>query len=196
MPTTDEDRFTALFTETSPALLAYAVRRVTVPADAADVVAETYLIAWRRLDTVPGGAEARPWLFGVARRVIANHRRGELRHTAFVERLRASLATLPAPSPPDDEADVVAVNRALATLGETDRELLRLVAWEELSPAEIATVLGVPAGTVRVRLHRARARLRRALEDLEPGRTGTKRHQLTGHVLSGWAPADPDAREA
>ena len=67
-----EERFTALFEATRLPLLAYAVRRVADPADAADVVAETYLVAWRRLDDVPAGACARPWLFGVARRVLAN----------------------------------------------------------------------------------------------------------------------------
>ena len=66
-----EERFTALFEATRLPLLAYAVRRVADPADAADVVAETYLVAWRRLDDVPAGADARPWLFGVARRVLA-----------------------------------------------------------------------------------------------------------------------------
>ncbi|GAB3435443.1 hypothetical protein GCM10027517_04600 [Phycicoccus ginsengisoli] len=93
-----EERFSALFERTHPALLGYAVRRVADPADAADVVAETYLVAWRRLDDVPGGDEARPWLFGVARRVLANHYRGERRRHALADRLRDSLhEVVPAP---------------------------------------------------------------------------------------------------
>lgn len=72
-------RFTDLFDRTHAPLLAYAVRRVADPADAADVVAETFLVAWRRLDDVPAGEAARPWLYGVARRVLANHYRGERR---------------------------------------------------------------------------------------------------------------------
>src|SRR6478672_7119633 len=73
---TREARFEELFARTRSALMGYAVRRVGDPADAADVVAETYLVAWRRLDEVPPGEETRLWLFGVARRVLANHQRG------------------------------------------------------------------------------------------------------------------------
>jgi len=93
-----EERFAALFNRTHRPLLAYAVRRVTDPADAADIVAETFLVAWRRLDEVPPDEQARPWLFGVARRVLANYYRGEHRRVALGERLRTSLAeVVPAP---------------------------------------------------------------------------------------------------
>jgi RNA polymerase sigma-70 factor (ECF subfamily) len=79
---TREARFEELFARTRSALMGYAVRRVGDPADDADVVAETYLVAWRRLDEVPPGEETRLWLFGVARRVLANHQRGERRRLA------------------------------------------------------------------------------------------------------------------
>jgi RNA polymerase sigma-70 factor, ECF subfamily len=82
-----EERFAALFDRTHRPLLAYAVRRVADPADAADIVAETFLVAWRRLDEVPPDEQARPWLFGVARRVLANYYRGEHRRHALGERL-------------------------------------------------------------------------------------------------------------
>src|SRR6476469_3060928 len=97
-----EDRFAARFERTHVALLGYAVRRVADPADAADIVAETFLVAWRRLDDVPAGAEARPWLFGVARRVLANHYRGERRRHALADRLRDSLhQAVPPPEVPE-----------------------------------------------------------------------------------------------
>jgi len=117
-----EERFAALFNRTHRPLLAYAVRRVTNPADAADIVAETFLVAWRRLDEVPPGEQARPWLFGVARRVLANYYRGEHRRLALGERLRTSLhEVVPAP-----EAGGTVVEVAMERLSPDDRELLRL----------------------------------------------------------------------
>ena len=148
-----EDRFSALFERTHVALLGYAVRRVADPADAADVVAETFLVAWRRLDDVPLGDDARPWLFGVARRVLANHYRGERRRVALADRLRDSLHEA-LPPPQVHEASPVEV--ALERLPDDDRELLRLLAWEELAREEIAVAMGLSRGAVRVRLHRAR----------------------------------------
>ncbi|QGQ21165.1 sigma-70 family RNA polymerase sigma factor [Cellulomonas sp. JZ18] len=177
------------------ALLAYAVRRVADPADAADVVAETYLVAWRRLDDVPRDAQARPWLFGVARRVLANHYRGERRRLALADRLRSSLEEV---APPPEPADPVLLT-ALDRLAPDDRELLRLVAWEELARDEIALVLGVPRATVRVRLHRARRRLLAQLAALEAegdAPQAVRRDARTGHVLSGRAVARPVTEEA
>ncbi|VTR76130.1 RNA polymerase sigma factor [Cellulomonas hominis] len=152
---TPEERFAALFDRTHQPLLAYAVRRVSDPADAADVVAETYLVAWRRLDDVPDGDAARPWLFGVARRVLANLYRGERRRHALAERLRDSLTELAV----EDESPATGVVAAMRRLPGPDQEVLRLVAWEELARDEIALVLGISRTAVRVRLHRARRRL-------------------------------------
>jgi len=159
-------RFGQLYRDQGRAILAYALRRVEDPEDAADVVAETFLVAWRRLDEVPNDARARLWLFGVARRVIANRRRAERRRTRLGERLaeslRTDLATQPAPT--DEAADVL---RAMGGLGDDDRELLLLVSWEELSPGEVAKVLGISSLAARSRLHRARRRLRALLEQQE-----------------------------
>jgi RNA polymerase sigma factor (sigma-70 family) len=170
MPVIADDahaRFRRLFDDTERDLLSYAVRRVQRPEDAADIVAETFLVAWRRLDDVPQGAEARLWLYGVARRQLANQRRGQLRRSQLVDRLRAELpgalvAGAGAGAGNEDEraADVRA---ALARLGAEDRELLMLSSWEGLSPGEIAKVLELPAVTLRSRLHRARKRLRAEL---------------------------------
>jgi RNA polymerase sigma factor (sigma-70 family) len=191
---TPEERFGALFGATHVALLAYAVRRVADPADAADVVAETFLVAWRRLDDVPSGVEARLWMFGVARRVIANHYRGERRRNALADRLRDNLQQgvtpleLHEPSP---------VQVAMLRLGEEDRELLRLVAWEELAREEIAVTMGLSRGAVRVRLHRARARLKQAMNDVqrEIDTGAVKRNPQPGHDSCRWASACRDTVE-
>lgn len=168
------DRFDQIFREHFRDLLAYALRRVDEPADAADVVAETYLTAWRRLDRVPDGPEARLWLFGAARRVTANHRRGRMRRDALAERLRSHLAGLPATEEPDDGTAEV-VREAMAALKPDDREVLALVCWEELDPSEAARVLGIPAATARTRLHRARRRMREQLAARGVADTGTPR---------------------
>ena len=153
--TSPSERFTDLFERTHTALLAYAVRRVAEPRDAADVIAETYLIAWRRLDQVPGGDSERPWLFGVARRVLSNHNRGARRRDAMVNRLRADLIDVtPAP------AESSELGRALPRLNADDRELLLLLAWDGLSQEQAAVALGISHSALRVRLHRARNRLR------------------------------------
>src|SRR4051794_11750177 len=160
--------FGGLYREHGRAILAYALRRAGDPEDAADVVAETFLIAWRRLRDVPSGDKARLWLYGVARRVLANRHRAEQRRTRLGERLAESLRTELAshPTPSDEAAEVL---RAMGDLGEEDRELLLLVSWEELSPAEAARALGVSSLAARSRLHRARRRLRTLLEQGESG---------------------------
>jgi RNA polymerase sigma-70 factor (ECF subfamily) len=137
---------------------AYALRRVASQA-ADDVVADVFVVAWRRLDAVP--SEPLPWLLGVARRVLANRRRGERRAAALRLRLAAGEPQTPVASgPPASDPRVAA---ALADLSPRDRELLMLIAWEGLSVSEAAQVLGLRPGTVAVRLHRARRRLALAL---------------------------------
>ncbi|TPG19391.1 RNA polymerase sigma factor [Pedococcus bigeumensis] len=189
-----EERFSALFERTHVALLGYAVRRVADPADAADVVAETFLVAWRRLEDVPVGEQARPWLFGVARRVLANHYRGERRRVALADRLRDSLHEAVQPL---EVREATAVERALDRLPDDDRELLRLLAWEELAREEIAVAMGLTRGAVRVRLHRARTKLKQAMEDIdrETDRVAVKRSSSTGHDSGRWALARRDPRE-
>ena len=144
-----------MFVEHYPHVFAYARRRS--PEDAADVVSEVFLTAWRRLDELP--ADALPWLFAVARRTIANARRSAAR--------RSSVPIADPASVSDAESTVierVEVARAFRRLSERDREVLMLVAWDGLTPARAARVLGCSVPTFHVRLHRARARLARALE--------------------------------
>ena len=165
MPTTSQlARFDALFTELQRPVLAYAMRRTTTLADAEDVAAETFTIAWRKFDAIPT-AEPLPWLYAVARRVLANHRRG----TGRRERLAALLRIEDVATPLRAGEDLAGpVFTALASLSPADQELLRLVAWEELGNQQIAEVLGITPNAVAIRLHRARARFADALSREKP----------------------------
>lgn len=160
-------RFRALYDANFQAILGYALRRVDQPADAADVVSETFLVAWRRLEDAPPG-DFRPWLFGIARNVLLNQHRSTRRRARLGERLRTFLAGSDVSDLADDVAEQDRVRRALAVLSEADRELLTLIAWDDLSPSEAAAVLGIAAGTARMRLARARARFAEALGDAAP----------------------------
>ncbi|SBT45894.1 RNA polymerase sigma-70 factor, ECF subfamily [Micromonospora narathiwatensis] len=172
--TDHEDRFRRVYASNFQPLLAYALRRCEQPEDAADVVAETFLVAWRRGHEMPSDAEVRLWLYGVARRVLANHHRTGLRRERLGERLRQRLRDIAAADPGSEVPERLAVQAALARLGELDREVLTLTVWEGLEPREVAAVLQVSPAVVRTRLSRARARLRDLVsDDLAP----------TGHVL-------------
>jgi RNA polymerase sigma-70 factor, ECF subfamily len=165
MPGQDEAarrrRFEALYAQYHAQVLGYALRRIDSPDEAADVLAETFLVAWRRLEIVPDGERSRLWLYGVARRVLSNHRRGEHRRTQLADRLRDELsAQLPLAEAPGERTALAVAFRSLT---DDDRELLALQGWEGLAPAEIATVLGCSRNAARIRLHRARRRLRAAL---------------------------------
>jgi RNA polymerase sigma factor (sigma-70 family) len=185
-------RFEALYADNFRPLLGYVVRRSSQPANAADVVAETFLVAWRRLDEVPDDERARLWLYGVAHRVLANAHRGERRRSRLGERLAGAMAR----HVPDhaDTVDVSAdVRDALARLPAGDRELLRLTTWEGLTGPEVAVVLGIPPSTVRTRLQRLRRRLRDAIDgpvagEGDTGRDGT---DPSGHV-TGRRPTVPE----
>lgn len=151
------------------AVLGYALRRGD-PDTAADVVSDTFLVAWRRLEAVPD--DALPWLLGVARRTLANHRRAARRGDALRRRLRASRP----PTVADQRTGVDdTVLRAFSRLSNADRELLSLVAWEGLTAREASRVLGTTAVAARVRLHRARRRLAAALELEETSRVAQSR---------------------
>lgn len=158
-----DEWFVALYHAHVTAVLGYALRRVDVAEDAADVVAETFLVAWRRPSAVPRGDGERPWLYAVARRVLANQRRGAVRRQRLGSRLRLEL-TGTVPDPAEAAAVDVDTERLLAGLPARDREVLELAVWEQLEPREIAVVVGSTALAVRTRLSRVRARLRRELE--------------------------------
>jgi RNA polymerase sigma-70 factor, ECF subfamily len=141
------ERFEQIYLEHRRAVEAY-VRRRAPESVVEDVVSETFLVCWRRLDRVP--AEPLPWLYAVARKTLANHRRKLAREGTE----RPELAT----AEPEPLGDSV-LAAAFASLRERDREVLRLVAWEGLSLAEAAAVLACSRVACRVRYHRAKARL-------------------------------------
>ena len=184
MSESSDARFRTLYAAHFRDLLGFALRRTARPEDAADVVADTFLVAWRRLERVPPGDEARLWLYGVCRRVLANHARGDVRRDRLGARLRATLARHAVPDPAGDVAYRVSVEAAMERLRPNDRELLQLSAWEGLEPHELAVVLGVPARTARTRLSRARARLRAELGGDAPS--------PPGHVLHDQGAAEPE----
>lgn len=154
-----DDRLRDLFEAHHDALLAYAARRCPSLTDAEDIVADVFLVAWRRLDEVPDGEAARLWLFGVARKTIGNQRRSLARRIRLQARM-AETAERPGLPPPSGTEPAL---EALSRLPANDQELLRLVAWEELSHAEIAAVLGISVNAVTIRLHRARAKFEQAM---------------------------------
>lgn len=158
------ERFEVLYAEHFRALLTYALRRTAQPANAGDVVAETFLVAWRRIDAVPDDG-VRLWLYGVAHRVLANHHRGQRRRERLGRRLGVVLAEHPVADPADAVGTAALVRDALQRLPGDDRELLRLAIWEGLSGPEIAVVLDATPGAVRARLSRARSRLRAVMGD-------------------------------
>lgn len=161
-------RFQALYAAHWQALFGYACRRADTVEDAADIVSEVFLVAWRQLDEVPAGSQARMWLFGVARLTLNNHQRGQRRR----DRLGGALMTALRENYAEDPSDWMArseaadkVRAALARLPDADRELICLVAWEELTPTQAARLLGINAAAARTRLSRARRRLRQELDD-------------------------------
>lgn len=160
----DPCRFEAIYEAHYRAVLAYARRRATGPADVQEAVAETFTIAWRRLAEVPDGDAALPWLYGVARRVLANQRRGNRRRNDLSVRLRGQhAATLEIESTVLASEERRTVLAALARLREADQEILRLAVWEELSHRDIAGIVGCSEASVAVRVHRARTRLGREI---------------------------------
>lgn len=158
----DRERFERLYRDNFRVVLRFALARID-PERAKDVVSDTFLVAWRRLDDVPD--EPRLWLLGVARRVIAGQFRSDARREALALRLRATRGSgaghADLSGPLAEREQVLA---AFATLGERDREVLRLITWDGLDAADAAEVLGVTKLAFAVRLHRARRRLERELE--------------------------------
>lgn len=155
---TREDRFTELYDEHLEAVRRYMWRRDPSLCD--DVLAETFLVAWRRLEHVP--REARPWLIGVARNVRLNLLRSARRQHALSNLL---IETTPGPEHSDTSHEADAVKAALSMLTEADREVLLLSIWDDLDRTAIAHVLGCSKANVSVRLHRARRRLKATLAE-------------------------------
>ncbi|HEX4815975.1 MAG TPA: sigma-70 family RNA polymerase sigma factor [Nonomuraea sp.] len=167
-----ERRFEEIYGSAYGPLFGYALRRCLDPEDAADIVAETFVVAWRRIEEVPKGDDARLWLFGVARKALANHRRGERRHEQRTRALRDELAASPPAVEPVD-SDLSRLRKVFRALSEDDQELLALVAWEQLDIGQIAKTLDISRNAARVRLYRARQRLARGLAEADIDRPQT-----------------------
>lgn len=159
MTDADTRRFTAVYDAHHAQVYAYAVSRAGRQL-ADDIVSDTFVVAWRKLDAVP--AAALPWLLGVARNVVRERYRDEARQASLAAELRAWVDEANA-DVADGVAERAAVLAALARLRDDDRELLTLMAWHNLSAREAARVVGCSTATFFVRLHRARKRLQEAL---------------------------------
>jgi RNA polymerase sigma-70 factor (ECF subfamily) len=165
--------FTDLYERHAEAVHRYASRRCDRDT-AEEVVAQVFAVAWRRRQSIP--EEALPWLYGVARRVLSEQRRGERRRRRLYERVRGERAAAPdhdafAPAPDD-----AALSEALKLIPALDREALLLTYWEELSPAQVAEAMGCSRATLAVRLHRARRRLRSQIEAADEQRPRRQSH--------------------
>jgi RNA polymerase sigma-70 factor (ECF subfamily) len=167
-------RFEQLYPLVRDPLARYLGRRAA-PDAVDDLFAEVMTVAWRRIREIPHGDEL-PWLYGVARRVLANHRRASGRFGRLLERISIIERGIDpgVALGPSGDPELAA---AMAGLSAADAELLRLWAWEELAPREIARVLGITPNAASIRLHRAKGRLREALE-IDP----RKEPLATGHL--------------
>lgn len=168
-PVKDPRALEAAIRTSAQDVLSYLRRRVDLE-DAADLLGETMVVAWRRVDDLPADPiRARMWLFGIARGTLQNHARGERRRWALANRLRGQLLVAPAPTGSDDG---LAVRDAISHLDPELAELVRLIHWEGFSIAEASELMGVPGSTGRTRYQRAREQLREALTHAEsPART-------------------------
>jgi RNA polymerase sigma-70 factor (ECF subfamily) len=178
--------FERLFRDTRSDLLAYLMRRSQSAEDAADLLAETFLVAWQKIDRIPEGEKARLWLFGVARNLLLKGSSRRRSGSALVERLAAELRAAQVVHSPVDDRWSGMLRTALTALPERDREILTMTAWEGMTPKQIASVTGTSANIVRVRLHRARARLKR---QLAPERPSTHRSDCVTVERDRWIQA-------
>lgn len=153
-------RFEVMYSQHCSAVRTFVHRRID-PVVADDVVAEVFLVAWRRYDDAP--SDTLPWLLGIARGILANQRRGQARRSALYERLASSVPR-DNPEPGRETLGRISpVLRACASLNPRDQEILLLVAWDGLDRGQAARALGISTAQFAVRLHRARRRLQRAL---------------------------------
>lgn len=160
----EAERFERLYEQHFNAVAGYLLARVDREA-AADALAATFEVAWRRIGEVP--SYELPWLLGVARRVLANARRSGARQAALLERMMA--ATPSAQSGDGDGALAVELANAIAQLTAPQQEALLLIAWDGLSEREAAIALGCSREAFAARLHRARSRVRAAIDASRPG---------------------------
>ncbi len=161
------DRFRILYDQLYDDLWRYCQRRSSSHEQATDVLSETMLVMWERIDDIPPGTGARPWLFGVARNQLRKRHETTSRVDRLVERLKLEYSSRRTPSDPAEEANAHSVLETLRELPEDDQELLRLQAWEGLTHSEIGQMFGVTENAVAIRVHRARQRFAALLAEGE-----------------------------
>jgi RNA polymerase sigma factor (sigma-70 family) len=176
----EPEQFTVLFRRHAPHIQRFVVRRLGQDA-ADDIVAETFLLAFRQRNAYDQArTNARPWLYGIATNLIGRHRRAEIRLYRALARTGADPVMESFTDRVDDRVSASTASRrlavALARLSAELRDTLLLVAWADLSYDEVAAALGVPVGTVRSRLSRARSKLRRTLGDANPAALAEEPH--------------------
>jgi RNA polymerase sigma factor (sigma-70 family) len=181
MSSSREDRFCLLYDQSRPQIIAYALRRTKSREDAADIVAETFEIAWRRLDDVPTGAAGVLWLYVTARHVLANQVRRIHRQSDVTARLSEELRGAPLIVEAPDEHGLL-LRACLDSLSSDERELLMLAGWEGLTAVEMGRVLGCSPTAARIRLHRARTRLAAQMAEQAGAPTTMKRSARARHV--------------
>jgi RNA polymerase sigma-70 factor (ECF subfamily) len=160
-----DDGFSAVFDRYAPLVLRFSQRRLDDQDAAWDVVTDAFTTAWRHWEARPGQAELLPWLYAIAGNAVRDQRRAAGRRSRLVARLSALDRATPVADPADGVVLGQSVASALARLPERDQEMLRLVAWEGLTDARsIGLIMGMSPAAVRVRLHRARRRLRGLLD--------------------------------
>lgn len=172
------ERFRALYESTRPRIIAYATRRTSSFDDAAEVVAETFAVAWRRVDDIPEGEACLLWLYAVARRVNANSNRRTRRRVDLIEQIGAELRTALPPHTSGITEDGMAAMAAFRQLGDGDQEILMLAGWEGLNSVQLGCVLGCSPTAARIRLFRARSKLTAELAESE---SRTKHEVRRGH---------------
>lgn len=179
---TPESQFEAIYRLTYQKTLAYVRRRTSNLSDALDVVSDTYLVAWRRLDTLLAVDEPQAWLYGVASRTLSNLNRSQRRRESLLSRIVELESNQLGVDPAESVAwsdDLVAVLTAMDRLSEHDQELLLIAAYEDLSHTEIALALGTRPVLIRSALFRARRRLERQTRDV-----AQQRYEASGHTTT------------
>ena len=172
----EPERFAVLFDRHAPHIYRY-LARCAGPQVADDLVAETFLAAFAKRDRYDlGHADARPWLYGIATNLVGQHRRDQARQYRITQAAAAAEPEVPGHAE-RVAADVTAqalrplLEGALAALPAGDRDVLLLIAWEQLTYKEVSRALAIPVGTVQSRLHRARAKTRQVLAGTDAGAT-------------------------
>jgi RNA polymerase sigma-70 factor (ECF subfamily) len=153
--------FNELYRDNRLSILNYFLRRTNDREQAADCLAQTFLIAWRRIDDIPAGIEDRLWLYGVARRINSETKRSKFREERLLQRVVSAMS--PRPETTNTSDSEAQLHEALAKLSHEDREIVLLNVWDQLNPIDIAAVLDMNVNTVKTRLHRSRSKLKAAL---------------------------------